>query len=286
MGFESQTDELIPPRYANAKGYFERADIVRQNDRFLQHARLSMPMFHSNILFTPWVITQYENYDSTPYDMLNATKSLDVTTALNFMNNEHPIVPNHPTIPWVQKDPRMCITLRTWLPFLRNPPTVVITYRHPAEVGHSVATRDHKSMVIGLNAWIAYNTALIRNSMGLCAVMTNNADLLESPIEELHRIVDELQTKCHLVAPPIPVPDPKLVDEFIDMKMQGSRHKHLTPCVDGKPHFNVTTPGLNPTSKEIYRRAMKMYCDMESGIAFRPDYRGFPKPLKRRQEYH
>uniref|UniRef100_A0A7S3P3U2 Uncharacterized protein n=1 Tax=Amphora coffeiformis TaxID=265554 RepID=A0A7S3P3U2_9STRA len=285
--FPGETEELIPPRYANAKGYFERVDIVRQNDRFMQQARLSMPMFHSNILFTPWVITQYEDYYTTPYDMLNATMSEDVTTALNFMNNEHPIVhTDHPTIPWVQKDPRMCVTLRTWLPFLKQPPAVIITYRHPAEVGHSVATRDHKPMLIGLNAWIAYNTAIIRNSMGLCTVVTNNANLLYSPGEELRRIVDELQTKCNVVAPPIPVPDPKVVDDFIDVKMQGSRHKELTPCVEGVPYFNVTTSGLKPSSKEVYRRAMKMYCDMESGIAFKPGYTGFAKPVKRRAEYH
>jgi len=284
--FPGETEELIPPRYANAKGYYERGDVVRQNDRFMQYARLNMPMFHSNILYTPWVITQYENYYTSPYEMLNNTASEDITTALNFMNNEHPIVPDHPTIPWLQKDPRMCVTLRTWLPFIKKPPAIIITYRHPAEVGHSVATRDQKPMLIGLNAWIAYNTALIRNSMGLCKVITKNSDLLQSPGEELRRIVHELQTKCHLVAPPITTPDHKVIDDFIDVEMQGSRHDQLTSCMNGKPHFNVTTSGLKPTSQLVYRRAMKLYCDMESGIAFLPDYNGFPQPLKRHQEYH
>lgn len=130
--------ELIPPKNANAKGYFERVDIVRQNARFMQEVRKKMPMFHSAMLFTPWVIVEYENYYTNPYELMNVTNSEDATTALNFMNNEYPIVRNRPTIPWIQKDPRMCMTLRTWLPFLKKPPAVIITYRHPAEVGHSV----------------------------------------------------------------------------------------------------------------------------------------------------
>ena len=271
--YTGEDEELIPPRYANAKGYFERFDIVRQNDRFLQEARKTMPWFNGNILFTPLVIVGY-NADSQ--EMVNKTFDPDLTTAINFLNNRHAIPPNHTTIPWILKDPRMCITLRTWLPLIESPPAALITYRHPAEVAHSVASRDRKPMLIGLKAWIAYNAALVRNSMGLCRVITKNSDLLFTPQTEIRRIVDELQTKCKVVPPPIAEADPAVVNEFIDVKMQGSRHAELTPCVDGKPYFNVTTTGLKPTSRKFYKKAMELFCDMESGIAFLPNYTGWP----------
>ena len=35
---------------------------------------------------------------------------------------------------WMQKDPRMCLTMPVWFPFFERPPAVVWTYRHPLEV--------------------------------------------------------------------------------------------------------------------------------------------------------
>lgn len=123
--------------------------------------------------------------------------------------------------------------------------------------------------------------------MGLCVVVTRNSDLLAKPDVEVRRIVNELQTKCNVVAPPFLDPHPRAVSSFIDVKMQGSRHEGLTPCVNGKPYFNVTTSGLKlKRAKEVYKRAMRLYCDMESGIAFSPDYKGWPKPVKRMADYH
>lgn len=149
--YTGEEDDLIPPRYANAKGYFERHDIVRQNDRFMQYARQSLPKLRGNILFDATMIL---GYNPDPQEIVEETKDPDWTTALAFLNNERENNLGHPTTPWIQKDPRMCITIRTWLPYLKKPPAVLITYRHPAEVGHSVATRDLKPMLTGLKSWI------------------------------------------------------------------------------------------------------------------------------------
>lgn len=114
--------------------------------------------------------------------------------------------------------------------------------------------------------------------MGLCRVVTKNSDLLHSPTTELRRVVDELSTKCHVTAPPILRPNPAVIEDFIDVKMQKAHHDS-TPCVDGKPFFNVTTTGLRPTSLKLYRKAMALYCDMETGVAFEDDYDGWPETV-------
>lgn len=276
--YTGETEELIPPRSANVKGYFERFDFVRQNDRFLTSVKNSIKKFPpTSVLYTPLIIVQYNRHSPEPTEQVKRNMDPDWDTALQFLNNEHPIVhTDHPTVPWIQKDPRMCITLRTWLPYLKRPPAVILTYRHPAEVGHSVASRDRKPMLVGLKAWLAYNTAMIRNSAGLCTIVTKNVDLLNSPHAEIQRIVDELHTKCNVMVPPNPNPHPRDISSFIEVKLQSSRHQELTPCVNGKPHWNVTTTGLRPASEMVYRKAMKLFCDMESGVAFEPEYTDFP----------
>jgi hypothetical protein len=40
------------------------------------------------------------------------------------------------------KDPRLCLTLRSWLPLFRKLPAVVFTYRHPIEVCQSLVARS------------------------------------------------------------------------------------------------------------------------------------------------
>lgn len=275
--YTGEQAELIPPRSANVKGYFERFDMVRQNDRFLNEAKKAMRYFPTSILYTPLAIVGYNQHAPEPAEMVKRTMDVDWETALAFLNNEHSILhTDHATVPWIQKDPRMCITLRTWLPYLHKSPAVVMTYRHPAEVGHSVASRDRKPMLVGLKAWIAYNTAMIRNAAGLCTVVTKNVDLLSAPQQEVQRIVDELQSKCHVLPPPRPHPEASEISRFIDVKLQSARHQELTPCVHGKPHYNVTTTGLRPASEMVYRKAMRFFCDMESGVAFEPGYKSFP----------
>jgi len=49
---------------------------------------------------------------------------------------------NNKNYPWMLKDPRLCITVRTWLPLLEYTPAIVFQYRHPLEVALSLQKRE------------------------------------------------------------------------------------------------------------------------------------------------
>jgi hypothetical protein len=73
------------------------------------------------------------------------------------------------------KDPRLCITLRTWLPLLNFIPAVIFTYRHPYDVAMSLHVRyEQYKIARGLKLWYIYNKRAIQQSMDLCRVVTSH----------------------------------------------------------------------------------------------------------------
>ena len=113
----------------NVKGFFERTDIVLQNDELIAKERVD----YGNNLYA--------------YDAKLALKQI-MSNEVPFKKGEKgPKFLNEGTISvrgmegkgdkdvditWMQKDPRMCITLRTWLPlFDRLPAIELICTSHP-----------------------------------------------------------------------------------------------------------------------------------------------------------
>lgn len=199
--------------------------------------------------------------------------------ALKFLNNPD-------NSPWLQKDPRMCITLKTWLPLLNSEPAVVFTYRHPLEVALSLKKREANfSLEHGLRLWIIYNMKAIQNSAGLCRVLSSNEAVLKNPLKEVTRISEELTSKCGVPAPPSQI-DQETVDKFIDPDLQ--HNKKQREYEDAKKPVLIEHDGckvhdydsFEPAESTVYKRehdlymkAMKIYCDLQSGKAYESDYK-------------
>lgn len=102
---------LIGSAADNEKGFFERIDIVLQNDEF---------MWKQGV----WWATNVINYDwkKALTGLEDGTVDFKVhgESGLAFLNNPD-------NAPWLQKDPRMCITLKTWLKLMNNEPAIVFT---------------------------------------------------------------------------------------------------------------------------------------------------------------
>lgn len=75
---------------------------------------------------------------------------------------------------WVMKDPRLCLTLPVWFPFMEKPPALVWTYRHPLEVMLSLEERvDYNfGFTRGLEMWLAYTKSAVKAAAGMCVVRT------------------------------------------------------------------------------------------------------------------
>ena len=250
----------------NEKGFYERIDIVLQNDEFFSAQRMG------------WSFNVYY-YD--PEKALQQKEQGTITfnegkKGLRFLNNPHK------ELPYLQKDPRMCITLPTWLKLVDHPPAVVFTYRHPLEVAMSLKKRESGfTFTHGLRLWIVYNMRALQNSAKLCRVFSTNEAVVKNPLGEVQRIADELTKKCNVIAPPVTTMPQSVVDEFVDPKLQHNKEKPggqeiRAGCVAPiyKSEYEEGSENYKE-EKEVFLMAMEIFCDLESGDALKEDY-GWP----------
>lgn len=247
----------------------KKVDVVLQNDEFF---------FNQDMAWEHNVIAY--DYKQALEDMKEGRIPFKHgRTGLKWLNN-----PSH--VPYLQKDPRMCITLKTWLKLLNHEPAVVFTYRHPVEVAKSLHKREKGfTMERGLRLWIVYNMRALQNARELCVVKSSNTAVLANPLKETQRIADELTSKCGVVAPPKMITQED-VDKFVDPNLQHNKNKGpaastqriLHEYNDGKCkvyEFHSKLEENDPGRKreaQLYEWAMQIYCDLESGKAYEFDY--------------
>ena len=255
---------LLSAAPSNPKGFFELESVVYQNERFMknQHVR-----WRNNVLKYNASLAIQEK-DNGSVSFTNGTR------ALEFFNNRS-------NAPWLQKDPRMCVTLKTWLPLLNTEPAIVFTYRNPLQVALSLQSRDDIGLKHGLRLWIMYNMLAIQNSKGMCRVWTSNIAILRDPWNEIQRISNELTNKCGVWRPSYNV-SKEIVDTFVDPNLQHKENKkgkqvskigEFEEC-KVYDYDNLLQKGSQKQMEEMgmYKKAMKIYCDLESGKAYEADY--------------
>mmetsp|Transcript_29800 Transcript_29800/g.70857 ORF Transcript_29800/g.70857 Transcript_29800/m.70857 type:complete len:375 (+) Transcript_29800:174-1298(+) len=277
--------DLFEAASDNVKGFFENKFIVFQNDVFFEAQNMAWD--YNISLFDPDLA-------------LEGDLDKNGERGLSFLNNEPSffgLFNNHPKgVPYLQKDPRMCITLPAWLRMLNNRPAILFTYRHPLEVAESLKRREEKEhegeaypLTYGLYLWIVYNTQALRHSERLCRVHTSNNAIFKSPLEELLRIHDELTVKCHVMPPPVPEISHEVIDSFIDPHLQhqkgfgGAVVKDFGDGCLARAFSSDYAEGTVERDAEnsMYLAAMEFYCDLESGKAYRDDYEWLSIPFMR-----
>eukprot|EP00566_Odontella_aurita_P013666 CAMPEP_0113565824 /NCGR_PEP_ID=MMETSP0015_2-20120614/22390_1 /TAXON_ID=2838 /ORGANISM="Odontella" /LENGTH=455 /DNA_ID=CAMNT_0000468061 /DNA_START=101 /DNA_END=1468 /DNA_ORIENTATION=+ /assembly_acc=CAM_ASM_000160 len=260
---------LIGAAFDNEKGFFERIDVVLQNDEFMKSQGI-------------WWADRVKHYDANKAIEAKRKEKIkfqEGKKSLLFLNDRS-------NAPWLQKDPRMCITLRTWLPLLSDEPAVLFTYRHPLEVAMSLKKREQNfSLERGLRLWIIYNWKAVQNSADLCRVLSSNEAILADPLHEVQRISDQLTEKCGVPAPPKQITQ-KVVNDFIDPGLQHNKkkreqdnavrkllHTFDNGCTvnDYESDFQKGT-SQRESEEATYLNAMKIYCDFKSGEAYKDEY--------------
>lgn len=284
---------LLKPNSGNAKGFFERIDVMLFNDRLLQ----------DQLMKWSGAVHQYNvpksiSFVSKMHDV--GRVDLNFQTAINFMNGPE-------NTPWIVKDPRLCITLPTWLPYLSKPPAVVFTYRHPFDVALSLHTRDNFSFGRALALWYYYNYLAIKSSSNLCRVITSDKKIIDTTFYEVQGILDGLR-QCGVPIRPITDVDVfrEKVSSFYDKSLRHSSTDHSDPTCQRSSnssqsrlvledlnsiseiwaHLNRTSSFLrisdiknnyyNSNYEEkalnIYKEALKTYCAIEDRSIFLPNY--------------
>ena len=279
-----QTGEpLIQPNFDNEKGFFERVDVVLQNDYLMKKQQVHYSYrtaFYSPIEGIKSILFE-ENEGSSFFN--------EGKRALKFLNSPA-------SIPWMLKDPRLCITLKTWLPFLSSLPIILFTYRNPFDVALSMHNRETEHFLIskGLKLWYIYNKNAIKQSSNLCRIITSHIKIMTHPIEELSRIYSELRYKCNMDQ--IHQLTNEVINDFIDIKLQHGKTSEIDQICqkisklkeeeeEVNSYQNQKEKLLNqivpPADKwdtkdshhiKLYQHAVKLYCDMENQEAFQLNY--------------
>ena len=209
---------LIGAASDNEKGFFERIDVVLQNDALMgvQNVHYAVHTSSYNALQGLKAVLNTEG-DSTFFN--------EGYRGLKFLNNPA-------NYPWMLKDPRLCLTLRTWLPLLNFIPSILFIFRHPFDVSLSMHNRETEHFKMGkvMRVWYIYNKRAITSSNDLCRVVGSHRKVMEQPEIEFHRIYDEL-TQCGLNIPRrLTSTD---VSTFIDTKLQHGKNGKVDNSCDG-----------------------------------------------------
>lgn len=268
---------LIQPAEDNAKGFFERIDVVLQNDAIMRKQGID----YSSGTY------KYDHIKGLK-DILESTTTTDITgggdktisvskssnkffnegkRGLHFLNDKS-------NYPWMLKDPRLCITVRTWLPLLNFVPAIVFTYRHPLDVALSMHKREGFRVAHGLKLWYIYNQRAIQQTNDLCRVATSHNKVMKQPQVELDRIFNELHNCGVNVPRKVEHND---LTEFVDIKLQHGRTSlQDSSCmnIDNMKDINPPSTWATDSTQDIklYRECIRVYCALEDYSAYEKNF--------------
>ncbi len=180
MGCSLGPDKSVAaPAHDNTAGFWERLDVRRTNDRLLA------------ALGRSWV-------DCLTID-LDSVVSSEVR---EFAWSAKKIVGElDSSQPWVLKDPRFCLTLPAWKPFV-DPLITVYVHRDPMASALSLRKRNGIRLPLGLALWEHYNLSALRASSGLPRANIAYEQLTRDPEAAaerlLQQLVDQGATALHL----------------------------------------------------------------------------------------
>ena len=251
--------KLKPASEFNKKGYFEDGELVRQNI----------------VLMKDQNVGEYRptNYNASLAIERIKNGELNFTEGKNFLERSFSKKKEYPA--YIVKDPRLCITLPTWLHFMKQKPSVLFTYRHPMEVVMSLYKRNHNLISrTGTNAWIEYNRQAIQASADLCVVYSNYDNLLNNTVFESDRIMREFHTKCGLSQTRTNMTQTHFVDHSLRHNLQHTDLVGQCEMDDYGQAIYEERGGMVAKyfDKRSFFIAMEIYCDMKSGVAFQSDY--------------
>ena len=181
----------------NPKGFWERRDVVDTNNAILAHFGCAW-----NDL-AGW---QFDHRTAELPEELTA----QIASAVSRLDARQP---------WVVKDPRLCLTLPYWLPFLSQPVGVIVS-RDPAEVAVSLTNRDRIALGHAMAVWEYSAVGILTHATHLPVVRVAYDAVVEAPVETAARLYLEL---AHLGGKGLHLPARSDVEEFVDRKLYRSR---------------------------------------------------------------
>jgi len=181
---------------ANPKGFWERKDVLAVNGALLKHFDCA---WH-----------RVDGWDDSKLDTIPGPILRGIRTLVLELDAHRP---------WVMKDPRLCLTLPCWLPFLEVPVAVVAT-RHPLATARSLELRNGLPIEYGLALWEYHAVHTIRHSCALPKAQVSYEAILSEPVKTVEKLHDALL--AHGVQG-LRMPREREILAFVEPKFQRAR---------------------------------------------------------------
>jgi|GEM_PF-1685648 len=199
MGADIGPSHLIgEPAPDNEKGFWERRDVKELNDNLLE-----------KLGFNWNTIASFNQEELIKNDELAELR--DQAKRIVFHMDTHR--------PWIMKDPRLCLTLPFWLPFLEVP-VCVFPYRFPIEIAKSLQARDSFSLIFSIALWEKYTIEALRSTQSLPKICVSYPNLISNPVNTVH---DLYQNLCEADVQGLRMPSDREIIAFVENRLHHQR---------------------------------------------------------------
>ncbi len=188
--------------HANSKGYWERRDVMEVNDEIL---RLNGCTWNR---VANWSLAQPR---ALPPEVVHRMQSI--------------VLGMDAFRPWVMKDPRMCLTLPCWIPFLEAP-VAVMMHRDPQEIGRSLLSGNKEQRktppALSLALWEYHAVGALNATRGMPRVFVRHDRLIAHPVETVSRLFSDLEalgTGMRRMS----MPSKREINAFVDPRLNRSQ---------------------------------------------------------------
>jgi len=195
----SPEDKLMRPKPDNPKGFWEREDVYKLNERILNSGGGSW----FNLVDFAW-------------DRIDADQRAAHTREIR-----HILAGMDAHRPWALKDPRLCVTFPLWREQLEVPICVHI-HRSPLEIARSLSERNGFPLSMGVGLWELYSLHAIRASGGLPTILVRYEDIMTDPAETVRLLFKELR---RLGARGLRLPSQTEITAFVAPQLRHHRHE-------------------------------------------------------------
>ncbi len=165
-----EDEDAIGANEENPKGFWERQDVRKLNDRLL----------HSSGLDWDEVSRLHErSFDQNEIDRFERD-ALQVVNKLG----------KHPN--WLLKEPRLNILLKQWRKVLDKPIYIFVS-RAPVEVALSLNARNAIPRDAGIALWEFYNKEALKHIEMDRTIFVSHRQIMENPVDAMNDLFDQLK---------------------------------------------------------------------------------------------
>jgi hypothetical protein len=182
----------------NAKGLWERLDVITANEQLLQTTDSS------------WF--KVSSLDPDNFDTAGLKRFRESAQAI--------VAELDQQRPWAIKDPRLCLTFPAWKSLVTKP-VCVFCLRNPIAIAASHRKRDTFGLQFGIALWEKYLRCAVRATVDVPRFAVRYEDIMDDPVNVTHALVDRLRS---VGVDGMHEPDEEQLRAFVDRDLQHHRY--------------------------------------------------------------